>query len=72
MIRLLVSGRCGPSAPSAGSFVLVHRTGTALQDGTGAPLVFPSAVSADQFRLRFTCEPPAYRCAEASDQVLAA
>lgn len=72
MIWRLVSGRCGPSDRSSGAFVLIHRSGTAVQDGGGAPLVFPSPASAEEFRLRYMCEPPAYRCTEASELVLAA
>ena len=72
MIWRLVSGRGGPTAPSSGAFVLVHRSGAALPDGDGAPLLFPSTAAADEFRLRFTCEPPAYRCADASERRVAA
>jgi hypothetical protein len=67
----LVSGRSVACA-APGSFVLVHRSGLQLAGGDGRPLVFPSAASADEFRMRFTCEPPAYRCTEASDRRVAA
>lgn len=72
MIWRLVSGRSGISPASSGPFVLVHCSGLPLAGGDGQPLLFSSAVSADEFRLRFTCEPEAYRCTDASDRRAAA
>ena len=73
MIWRLVSGRSAISpAASSGAFVLVHRCGLTLSGDDGQALLFSSAASADEFRVRFTCEPPAYRCADASDRCLAA
>jgi hypothetical protein len=72
MIWRLVSGRRGNSSVPSGAVVLVHATGVPLSDGDGQPLLFSSPASADQFRLRFTCEPPAYRCADAADRRVAA
>lgn len=63
MIWRLVSGRSAICRGSSGAFFLVHRSGPALAGGDGQPLLFSSAASADEFRLRFTCEPPAYRWA---------
>lgn len=72
MIWRLVSGRSGVAPAPSDAFVLVHRSGLALAGGDGQPLVFCSATSADEFRLRFTCEPPAYRCTDATDRRVAA
>ncbi|HEX5267157.1 MAG TPA: hypothetical protein VFW24_10320 [Acidimicrobiales bacterium] len=72
VIWRLVSGRTGPVAAPSGAFVLVHHSGLTLEGGDGAQLVFSTAASADEFRMRFTCEPPAYRCADASGRRVAA
>ncbi|HET6810402.1 MAG TPA: hypothetical protein VFH50_05265 [Acidimicrobiales bacterium] len=68
----LVSGRSAVSPASSGAFVLVHSSGLTLVGGDGQPLLFCSATSAEEFRVRYTCEPPAYRCTDASDRRVAA